>query len=76
MHRVYLVCWIASNNRPFAIIDDAEFHALMKTGRPGCELPSGRTVQRDTTAVFAAAAERISKMLKVSENNHLELRQS
>jgi len=61
-----LVRWIAAHNRPFAIVDDPEFRALMKTGRPGYELPTGRTVQRDTTAIFQAAAARVGTMLKVS----------
>lgn len=61
-----LVRWVASHNRPFAIVDDPEFRELMKTGRLGYNLPSGRTVQRDATVLFKAAAAHVGAMLKVS----------
>jgi len=65
-HSTLLVHWIAAHNRPFSIVDDPKFRELMKTGRLAYDLPSGRTVQRDTTTIFEAAAEDVGTMLKVS----------
>ena len=54
--------------RPFSVVEDRGFHALMKTGRPEYYLPSRSTVSRDVKEVFEKVRERIAKMLQVCEN--------
>lgn len=54
--------------RPFSVVEDRGFRALMKTGRPEYYLPSRSTVSRDVKEVFEKVRERIAKMLQVCEN--------
>ena len=51
--------------RPFSIVEDRGFHALMKTGRPEYYLPSRSTVSRDVKEVYKKVRKRIGKMLQV-----------
>ena len=60
-----MVRWIAESKRPFQIVNDHGFQSLMKTGRPGFQLPSAETISRDTKNAFVAVRQRIAKMLKV-----------
>lgn len=60
-----MVRWIAESKRPFQIVNDRGFQSLMKTGRPGFQLPSAETISRDTKNAFVAVRQRIAKMLKV-----------
>ncbi|KAF8586767.1 hypothetical protein K439DRAFT_1340015 [Ramaria rubella] len=48
-----IVCWVAESLRPFQIVADRGFQNLMKTGRPGCYLPSPTTVAHDVKLVFS-----------------------
>jgi hypothetical protein len=52
--------------RPFSIVEDRGFHALMKTGRPEYYLPSRSTVSRDVKEVYKKVRKRIGKMLQVN----------
>ena len=62
---VEIVRWIAESKCPFQIINDRGFQSLMKTGRPGYQIPSAETVSRDMKHVFANVHQHISKMLQV-----------
>jgi hypothetical protein len=49
------------------IVEDEEFHCLMKTGRPGYRIPTAKTVATDVHVVFKRVKGRIAKMLQVSQ---------
>ena len=53
--------------RPVSIVGDDGFQELMKTGRPGFQLPSDRTVAKDVKAAFAAGHKQVEDLLKVSD---------
>jgi hypothetical protein len=65
IHRARLVKWIAENNRPANIINDAELHNLLTAGRPHISIPSSTTLSRNVNASFERCRERISQLLKV-----------
>ena len=65
MYSAEMVRWIEESKRPFQIVNDRGFQSLMKTGRPGFQLPSAETISRDTKNAFVAVRQRIAKMLKV-----------
>jgi len=44
---------------------DRAFLSLMKTGRPGYQVPSPETVSRDVKKVFVRVRKRIGKTLQV-----------
>ncbi|TFY78228.1 hypothetical protein EWM64_g5785 [Hericium alpestre] len=67
--RAEIVRWVSESLRPFNIVDDACFKSLMKTGRPGYQLPSPRTVSCDVKLVFARARNRMAKMLQEYEGD-------
>jgi hypothetical protein len=56
-------CW--ESKRPFNIVNDCGFQSLMKTGRPGYQIPSAETVSRDVKKVFVQVRKHIANMLKV-----------
>ncbi len=58
------VRWCAEDLRPFALAGDRGFQSLMKTGRPGCYIPSETTISRDTKAAFGRARTKIAGMLR------------
>ena len=62
-----IVRWVSESIRPFEIVQDRGFQALMKTGRPEYYIPSSRTVSRDVKQVFVRACKRIAKMLQDHE---------
>jgi len=62
---VEIVRWIAESKRPFQIVNDRGFQSLMKTGRPGYQIPSAETVSRDMKRVLTNVRQRIAKMLQV-----------
>jgi Hermes transposase DNA-binding domain len=41
--RAEIVRWVAESTRPFSIVSDHGFQSLMKTGRPGYNIPSPST---------------------------------
>lgn len=59
----YIVKWVTESMRPFSIVEDQEFHTLMKTGRI-CHIPSADTVARDVKQVFKKTKARISTFLQ------------
>ena len=63
--RVELVQWVAQSLRPFKIVSDPGFQALMKTGRPGYYLPLPMTLAHDVKTVFAKTRSWIAKLLQV-----------
>ena len=63
--RAEIVRWVSENKRPFKLVKDRGFQSLMKTGRPGYQLPSPETVSRDVKKVFCRVRKRIAKMLQV-----------
>jgi hypothetical protein len=48
------------------IVEDGEFHCLMKTGRPTYRIPTAKTVAKDVHVVFHRVKEHVGKMLQVS----------
>jgi hypothetical protein len=60
-----IVRWIAESKRPFQIVNDRGFRLLMKTGRPGYQIPSAEIVSRDMKRVFTNVRRRIARMLQV-----------
>ncbi|TFY67078.1 hypothetical protein EVJ58_g1873 [Rhodofomes roseus] len=62
--RAEIVRWVAESLRPFSIVEDRAFQALMKTGRPEYYLPSRWTVARDVQNVFKNTRTRIASMLQ------------
>jgi hypothetical protein len=65
------VRWVAENLRPFEIVNDRAFIALIKTGRPDYQLPSSTTLARDVHNVFLNAKARMAKYLQVSKHLHV-----
>ena len=57
--------------RPFSIVEDRGFQALMKTGRPEYYLPSKSTVSRDVKEVYKKVRKRIGKMLQVNSTDKI-----
>ncbi|KAF8345712.1 hypothetical protein F5887DRAFT_828260, partial [Amanita rubescens] len=53
-----------TSNRPFRIVADRGFLALMKTGRPHIYVPRPTTVASDVRMVFARTRQRIAVMLQ------------
>ena len=49
----------------FSIVDDQGFQSLMKTGRPGYNIPSASTVSCDVKQVFLKVQVRVAKILQV-----------
>ena len=68
--RAEIVRWVAEDLQPFSIVEDRGFKSVMKTGRPGCYLPSRTTVSRDMQLVFVRTCNCIAKMLQVSSDAH------
>ncbi|KAH6901851.1 hypothetical protein BKA70DRAFT_1113501, partial [Coprinopsis sp. MPI-PUGE-AT-0042] len=66
--RATCVRWVARSLRPMAIVDDEDFHCLMKTGRPHYRLPHSRTVARDVHEVFCRVKAKIAKWLQVGHD--------
>jgi hypothetical protein len=64
-YRAEIVRWVAESKRPFQIVKDRAFQTLMKTGRPGYQIPSPVTVSRDVKQVFLRVRNRIAKILQV-----------
>ena len=62
---VEIVRWIAESKCPFQIVNDHGFQSLVKTGRPGYQIPSAETVARDMQEVFDKVHKHIAKMLQV-----------
>jgi len=60
-----IVRWVAESRRPFQIVNDRSFQSLMKTGRPGYQIPSAETVSCDVKGVFMHVWQRIAHMLQV-----------
>ena len=60
-----IVRWIAESKRLFQIVNDHGFRLLMKTGRPGYQIPSAEIVSRDMKRVFTNVRRRIARMLQV-----------
>ena len=49
------------------IVEDEEFHCMMKTGRPAYRIPTAKTVAKDVHVVYHRVKERVGKMLQVSK---------
>ena len=64
--RAEIVRWVTESQRPFQVVADRGFQSLMKTGCPGCYLPSPSTVSRDVKLVFSRTHTHIANMLNVS----------
>ena len=63
--RARIVRWCAESNRPIKLVDDREFHSLMKAGRPGTSIPSQKTVSRDIHLAFEKCRLRVDQILQV-----------
>jgi hypothetical protein len=59
------VCWVTESNRPFQIVNNHGFWALMKIGRPKYYIPSAETLSRDVKNVFVHVCGQIAKSLQV-----------
>ena len=53
--------------RSMRIVEDVEFHCLMKTGWPAYRIPTAKTVATDVHVVFKRVKDRIAEMLQVSQ---------
>jgi hypothetical protein len=67
------VRWVSENCRPFEIVADRGFNSLMKTGRPGYWIPHPTVVSRDVKLAFARTRQRLSKMLRVSQQSFIDI---
>ena len=59
-----IVRWVSEHLRPFNIVNDRGFHALMKTGWPEYFILSAFTISRDVRLVYTRTRQRITKMLQ------------
>ena len=59
-----IVRWVSEHLRPFNIVNDRGFHALMKTGWPEYFIPSVFTISHDIHLVYTRTRQRITKMLQ------------
>jgi hypothetical protein len=64
--RVAFCEWIVDSMRPVRIVKDRGLHTIVKTGRPGYEIPSESTVRRDLDVIFDVVEERVGNLLRVS----------
>ena len=60
-----IIHWIAESKHPFQIINNCGFQLLIKTGRPGYQIPAAETVSCDIKQVFSNIHQCIAKMLQV-----------
>lgn len=67
--RLHSALWCAKSYRLFDVVEDNEFHVLMKTGRLETKLFSAKTVVRDIRRVFVNAWKRMAQLFKVSFNH-------
>lgn len=58
--------WVSKYMRSMLIVEDEEFHCMMKTGRPAYRIPTAKTVAKDVHVVYHRVKERVGKMLQVS----------
>jgi hypothetical protein len=72
IHRAEIVQWVSKSKRPFSIVEDHGFQALMKTGRPGYYIPSVTTICRDLKKVFVNVCKQMAKMLQVHVSHNLD----
>ena len=73
--RAEVVRWVSESNRPFQIVADHGFLALMKTGRPHMWIPRPTTVASDVRMVFARTRQQVAVMLQVSAITFLNQKQ-
>jgi hypothetical protein len=59
--------WIVESMRPVRIVKDQGLHEIIKTGRPGYEIPSESTVRRDLDVIFDVVEDRVGNLLRVSD---------
>ena len=59
--------WVSKNMQSMCIMEDAEFHCLMKTGQPAYWIPTAKMVATDIYIVFKQVKDCIIKMLQVSQ---------
>jgi hypothetical protein len=57
---------MADSLRTPYMVKDRVLHTLLKTGRPGFEVPSESTIYRDIPAVFEGCRTKVGNLLKVS----------
>ena len=55
---------VTESNRPFQIVSDRSFRALMKIGRPECYIPSAEMLSCDVKSVFVHVHGCIAKLLQ------------
>ena len=60
--------------RSMLIVEDAEFHCLMKTGRPAYRIPTAKMVATDVHVVYNHVKDRIAMMLQVSQTRLVAIR--
>src|ERR1700761_6204877 len=61
--------WIVKNHHPYTIVGNEELQKAFKMLYGRVEIPSRRTVVRDTTTLFALSHEKLIDKLKVSQYN-------
>lgn len=69
--RLMLALWCARRHRPYAIVDDPEFHAILQMLYAKVELPSRHSVSRDVQTVFKRTRGRLISLFHVRYNHCL-----
>lgn len=69
--RLMLALWCARRHRPYAIVDDPEFHAILQMLYAKVELPSRHSVSRDVQTVFERTRGRLISLFHVRYNHCL-----
>lgn len=69
--RVMLALWCARRHRPYAIVDDPEFHGILQMLYAKVELPSRHTVSRDVQTIFERTRGRLISLFHVRYVYHL-----
>ena len=63
--RYHLVMWITTRHRPFSIVEDPEFRALLRMLYGRVEIPSRITVTRDMHLILQDAKTHLTGLLQV-----------
>src|ERR1700761_5091696 len=67
--RFLLNTWIVKNSHPYTTIDDKELQKAFKMLYGRVEIPSQRTVIRDSETLFTLSCKKLIAKLKVSQYN-------
>ena len=63
--RFLIAMWVARRHRAFQIVDDLEFHEIVRMLYQKAQLPSRVTVSRDVHDIYLMSKENVIKLFKV-----------